>query len=325
MRLIVTGASGFVGRGLLGRLSADGHGGVATGREPPTDLPAGWRPARRDAVLADAEHTGVVDAVIHLEVKQHVPRPTAADVELFHRVNVAGTHAWLEWASRHGVRRFISTSSIKALPEGICEERVIAAADDGVASPEPATPYGRSKARGEAAVRDWAAADAGRIAVILRPAIVYGVGQQANVASLVRQIVAGRPCLVGGSDPVKSFVSRTNLAAAIAFALEWSTPGCEVFNVSDPELIRLGCFAEMVSELAGAAPPRRIPFLVAGGIAMVGDLITRAGGSFPITSRGLAAMTETSVFPCDKLVAAGFRHPQTTRDGIAEMVASLEG
>jgi UDP-glucose 4-epimerase len=323
MNLIVTGASGFVGRGLLMRLTAAGHGGVATGREPPAELPAGWRSARRADVLSGAVEAAGIDAVIHLEVKQHVTRPTPADIRGFHHVNVDGTQDWLDWASRHGVRRFVFISSIKAVPSGNEAERV---ADEtglsrGSKPTEPDTPYGRSKAAAEAAVSDWALADSDRTAVILRPAPVYGPGNEANLAAFVQQVVAGKPCLIGLCDAQKSVVSRTNLVAAIEFALRVPNTGCEVFNVSDRETYSLGQLADMISTLAGAPPPRRIPRLLAGCVAFVGDAISAVTGKeFPLTSIRMKQMLATSVFPCSKLTAAGFEHPQTTRQGLAEML-----
>jgi nucleoside-diphosphate-sugar epimerase len=100
--------------------------------------------------------------------------------------------------------------------------------------------------------------------VILRPAPVYGPGNEANLPAFVRQILADKPCLIGGGETRKSIVSRTNLCAAIE---------------------------------------------------------ATTGRDFPLISARLRAIRETTVFPCDKLVAAGFTHPQTTRDGLAEIIA----
>jgi nucleoside-diphosphate-sugar epimerase len=267
-------------------------------------------------LLGDRD-AGPIDALVHMEVKQHVPRPTAADVAEFRRGNVAGTRDWLEWAGRRGVGRVVFISSIKAVPADHGEEAVGVAAD-------PGSDYGRSKADAERLVQDWAVAAPGRSAVILRPAPVYGPGNEANLAAFVRQILSGRPCLVGRGDTRKSVVSRTNLAAAIEFAATLSPSGCDVYNVADRETFSLAELAGLVAELAGAPPPRRIPAAVAGGLALVGDAVTAVTGrEFPLTSARLRAIRETSVFPCNKLVAAGFRHPQSTRAGLVELLAGI--
>jgi len=252
---------------------------------------------------------------VHLEVKQHVPRPTAADGREFAEVNVDGTRAWLDWAGRRGGSRFLLVSSIKAVAAGSGPNL-----ED--APPETVAAYGRSKAEAERAVCDWAAADPGRSAVILRPAPVYGPGNEANLAAFVRQILAGKPCLIGRGETRKSIVSLGNLCGAIEFAIERCRPGCQVFNVADRETPSLGELAGVIAELAGAAPPKRIPAWVAAAAAPIGDAIEAATGrDFPLTTARLRAIRETTIFPCDKLIAAGFVHPQTTREGIAEMVA----
>lgn len=314
MRFLVTGAQGFVGRELVRTLARCGHTGIATGRHAPKDLPAGWQAAERDRMLSIAPAPPPIDAIVHLEVKQHIPRPTAADIERFERVNVDGTRAWLDWATRHGVRRFVFTSSIKAVAPS-CEphsEEAPLTAD---------TPYARSKARGEALVVEWASQESARAAVILRPAPVYGPGNEANLAAFVRQIRAGKPCIVGPGATRKSIVSRRNLAAAIEFAALHARPGVEVFNVSDRDTPSVAGLAAMIADLAHAPPPRHIPEWLARGIAIVGDAISAiTRQDFPLTSARLHAMQETSVFPCDKLMAAGFEHPQTTREGLEEML-----
>jgi UDP-glucose 4-epimerase len=247
-------------------------------------------------------------------VKQHVPRPSAADVAEFDRVNVGGTRAWLDWAGRHGVGRFVFASSIKAVAPSTQPQF-----ED--APLEPDTPYGLSKARAETLVSEWAAADASQAAVILRPAPVYGPGNEANLAAFVRQIRAGRPCLVGSGATRKAIVSRANLAAALEFALVQARPGVEVFNVSDRETPSLAELARLIAALADAPAPRQVPAFAARLLAPVGDLASLlTGRDMPLTSARLKAIEETSVFPCDKLVAAGFRHPQTTREGLAEMI-----
>ena len=314
MNLLVTGARGFVGQGLLGYLSRCGVGGLATGRTVPEALPEGWQ-GRSRADLLHSPGPAAVDAVVHLEVKQHVPRPTAADVADFDAVNVGGAQEWLGWADRMDVGRFVFVSSIKAVAPGHRSMPENSPA-------EGAAPYGRSKAQAEEIVRHWAAEDTRRTAVILRPAPVYGPGNEATLAAFVRQIIAGKPCLIGGGETRKSVVSRTNLCAAIAFATEQLGPGCHVFNVSDPETLSLAELAAMIADLAAAPPPRRIPGWLAAVAAPLGTVIEAATGrDFPLTSARLRAIRETTIFPCDALLAAGYRHPQTTREGLAEMVA----
>lgn len=315
MRLLVTGASGFVGRGLLPVLTAAGHGGIATGRDAPPQLPAGWFGGRRTEVLATLPADGPIDAVVHLEVRQHVARPDPADIAEFERVNVEGTRAWLDWATANGIRKFVYASSIKAVGSG----PGIRAETD----PSPAdTPYGRSKAAGEAIVRAWSSAAPDREATILRLAPVYGPGTEANLAAFVRQILRGKPCFVGDGAARKSVVARGNMAAAIVFCLGSQGTSCEVYNVADAEIVAVRELAGLIAEIAKCKPPKAIAAPIASVGALAGDLFERISGRpFPLTTPRLRALQEETVFPCDKLIAAGFQHPLSLREGLAEMVA----
>ena len=182
--------------------------------------------------------------------------------------------------------------------------------------------YGGSKARAEAEVRAWAAADGGRRAVILRPAAVYGPDAATNLAPVARRVISGRRCLVGTGATPRSVVARRNLAAAIAFALDAPQAGCFVYQVSDPRTTTVAELAAMIAELSHAPSPRGIPLLLARCAAPIGDLLALVTGrEMPLSSARLRALRAASHFPSDRLVAAGFAHPQSTREGLAEMLA----
>jgi UDP-glucose 4-epimerase len=252
---------------------------------------------------------------VHLEVKQHVPRPTARDRAEFTNANVGGTTQWLDWATLNGIPRFVYVSSVKAVRAGGGLTR-----ED--ADPETSDPYGRSKAEAEAAVREWAAAAADRTAVILRFAPVYGPSNQANLAAFTKQIILGRPSLAGDGRAKKSILSRENAVEAVYHALHRIRGRCELFNVADPRPIALCDLASLIAGCCDAPPPRRIPRLLATAIARAGDAFEAlTGREFALDSRRLRVLLSDSVFPIDKLLQSGFVPQQSTADGIAEMAA----
>ena len=298
-------------------LAHGGVGGVATGRVAPAAVPPGWTAANRTSVLESHHEGRIPDAVIHLEVKQHVDKPSSVDVNDFERVNVAGTRQWLDWASRNGVTTFVLASSIKAVQADGDEINEAAA-------PEHLDPYGASKARAEDAVRAWCDESPERRGVILRFVPIYGPGNEANLAAFARQVCQGKPCLIGQGQSRKSIVSRANAVAAIEHVLKLQARGILVFNVADPVARSLMDLAGMIAAATSSPRPRSIPVVAAFMAAKAGDWLTGClGCDFPLTTRRFKTLTTDLVVSSAKLAATGFVPPQTTADGIAEMARWL--
>ena len=313
MECLVTGAGGFVGRAVIEALAAAGHTGIATGREAPRGLPEGWAARRRDDVLAG--RVGLRPAaIVHLESRQAGPRPSRAEAAECEAVNVGGTRAWLDWAAGVGTRRVVLVSSIMAVAPaaGRRDEESALAVGEG---------YGPSKARAEEVLRNWCRDDASRRGTILRPAPVYGPDEGSNLVPLVRRILAARPVVIGEGRVLRSIVSRRNLAAAVLFVLGRDAAGCEVFTVSDPRPLSLSELVATVAGAAGVPVPRPIPRWVAALAAPVADLASLISGSeMPIGRERLLAQETDVDFPCDRLVASGFIHPESSREGLSRFV-----
>jgi nucleoside-diphosphate-sugar epimerase len=292
-----------------------GHAGIALSRTEQNLILHRWTNRLRQRLLSDQKSTDC-DAIIHLEVKQHVSNPSGEDLAEFKKVNVEGTQEWLDWASRNGVKKFVFFSSIKAVgdsPE--CQDE----ACDSI----PNTPYGKSKREAEERVRAWAAGSPERSALILRPAVVYGPGNQANMLSLVEAIHRRRFFLIGRNENIKSLISLKNLVAAVAHLLTVPFRGCELFYLTDRESYSVSRIASMVAEILGRSPKLpALPYPLAKAVAAGGDLFTSVTSrNFPLTSSRLRALKESTHFSSKKLQSTGFVHAQSTREGLEEMVA----
>jgi len=315
MRLIVTGATGFVGEALVTAAATAGHTGLATGRRAPERLPVGWEGWCRDGILASDARCHA-DAVIHLEAHRPGNGTGAAD-ELV-RTNVGGTRAWLEWAARQGIGTFVQASSVLAV------SRTPGPIDE-TAAPQSVEPYGASKARAEVEVRRWAEEAPSRRAVILRPAPVYGPHPRSNLVSFVRRVAAGKTSMIGRGAARKSILARDNFVAAALHVAARASPGCAIYNVADREALSIAELAAIVAGLTGAPPPRSAPAWAATLAAPLADLVAALSSrDLPLSSARLRAATNPGFFPCDRLVATGFEHPLSTQDGLALLVDTLE-
>lgn len=320
MHVVVTGASGFVGRVLIDALAATGSTGVAVARRPISGLPAGWKHGPREERLS-APIAGA-DAVIHLEARHHqyvIGEGSPAQAAEFIRTNLGNTQAWLDWSTRSGTTRFVFFSSVKALDLALAAQAGMV--DETTPGPGP-TLYGRSKWQAERAVAAWAAT-AGRCALILRPAVIYGPGNTGNIYSMVAAIAQRRFVFVGRNDNIKSLVSVQNATAATVHLLARMRPGSEIYHLVDGGRYSVRELACMIARELGVPAPRLgIPVGLARAAAWVADVLARATGiSLPITRARLNALCEHADCSPAKLLRTGFVYPETPEESLAAMVA----
>lgn len=233
MLVLVTGATGFLGRALTSRLSADSTVRVrASSRSitPTTD-------ASLDSVrVTDLTETTDwksalrgVDVVVHTAARVHVMHDDALEpVAEFRRVNVAGTVNLARQAAAAGVRRFVFISSIKVNGEQTTPGCPFTSRD----TPEPVEPYGVSKHEAEQALRRLAQ-DTGMEVVIIRPVLVYGPGVKANFLAMMRWLHQGIPLPFGSIHNRRSLVAVGNLTDLIARCLDHPAAANQTFLVSD--------------------------------------------------------------------------------------------
>lgn len=248
--VLVTGASGFIGRVLCASLLARGYRVRAAVRSQTSAarLPRGVSLA----VVGDidpatdwrAAFAEPVDAVVHLAARAHRLRDDAVDSEAeFHRVNALGTEH-LARAAVGKARRFVLVSSIAA----VCSraDEVI----DEQTPCRPQTPYGRSKLAAEhrlhAVVRD-----ASLETVVVRPPAVYGPENPGRFAQLFRLVAAGYPLPLGGLRNRRSFVYVDNLVDALATVVAHPAAKGETFLVSDGEDVSVSQLVELAARQMG--------------------------------------------------------------------------
>ncbi len=284
MKILITGATGFVGRNLSDflrprhalrlavRNPQPGQGAASAG-----DVVAVGNVCREtDWSMALAG----VEAVVHLANRAHVMRETALDpLRLFRSVNVEGTRRLAEQAAAAGVRRMVYLSSVKVLGERTREHPFNEASP---AAPEDA--YGQSKWEAEQALRA-VAAETGLEAVVLRPPLVYGPGVGANFRRLMQWVARGIPLPVSAIHNRRSLIYAGNLASAIETCLLHPAAAGRTFLVSDG--VAPGT-AQLVAMLASAlqVPDRSWPLPPA---------LLRGAGSLLGMGGTLARLTDSLV------------------------------
>lgn len=314
MRVLVTGAGGFVGRVLCARLAERGHTVRAAVRA------AGRAPAgvAEVAVVGEigpatewAEALRGVDAVIHLAARVHVMDDRAGDpLAEYRRTNLQGTERLARQAAEHGLRRLVFASSIKVLGEA-----THGAPFTEETAPAPADPYGVSKREAEEALRTVEAQGALEVCVV-RPPLVYGPGVKANFARLMGAVARGVPLPLGALRNRRSLVYVGNLADALVECATHPAAAGETFLVADEPALTP---AELVRAIAGALgrPARLLP--VPGALLRA---VGRATGRTAAVDR-LAGSLEVDSGRIRR--ALGWTPPFTTAQGLAETARWFRG
>jgi UDP-glucose 4-epimerase len=271
-RVLVTGANGFVGRVLSRALRDAGHTVTGLVRRP-GQIERGigeWVDASVDFAGTSENWPATlnVDCVVHLAARVHVMREAVADPDAaFRATNVDGTLRVAHAAWRHGSRRFVFVSSVKALADtdGGCPLR-----EDGAAMPSDA--YGRSKLAAEQALWRFGE-ETGMEIVVVRPPLVYGSQVCANFLHLMDAIWKGWPLPLASLDARRSLVYVENLADALMRCATDLRAANQCFHVADDN-------PPTVAELARSLgrhlnkPARLLP-VPAGALLFAGRLAGR--------------------------------------------------
>ena len=236
MKILLTGASGFVGRQLLDVLLEKTDAQLQlVGRTTPSQR-FDSRVAYRSIVeiSANTNWRDVLpgcDVVIHAAARVHVMQEHADDpLAAYRETNVAGTLNLARQASTQGVKRFIYLSSIKVNGELTPNGKPFNADDEAL----PQCPYSISKHEAEQGLLALAE-ETGMDVVIIRPVLVYGPGVKGNFRTMMEWLEKGIPLPLGRVHNKRSFVSVDNLVDLMITCIDHPRAANQIFLVSDGE------------------------------------------------------------------------------------------
>jgi UDP-glucose 4-epimerase len=235
-RVLVTGASGFIGSGLVPALSASGFAVRCF--------------SRRGRRLQDSSADGGAvwaNALDGCECVVHLAGPastTSAPTALRRAVDDAAALAAA--AAQAGVERFVYVSSIKA-----AAARTGATPVRETDPPMPDGAYGRAKLAAEAAILSHRRLNA----VVLRPPLVYDADAKSHFRWLLRLADSGAPLPFAGMRNQRSLIARSTLASAIVAALLAPGGPCGVFHIADRRAVSTGEIIALLRE-GMRRPPR---------------------------------------------------------------------
>jgi nucleoside-diphosphate-sugar epimerase len=298
VRVLVTGATGFIAAHLIPALQRRGH-----------EVHALVQPSSEGMHLHDADvavHAGdvrsvdtlrpamrQVDAVVHLAAAIGVRAPLSD----YHAVNVAGTQNVCRAALAADIERLVHVSSTSVYKQGLGVP-----VDESYAVAPPPDPYAVTKAAGDRLVQRLIA-DEQLPASIVRTSTVYGPGDHLNFARIADRVRSGSAIVIGSGRNRVPFAYVDDVVHGLALALEHEAAAGQIYNITDDTCpTQLELLRAVARELDAKGPRIHVPYGVLYGMGYLAELAAQAVRSDHalVTRFGVALYGADNVFAIDK-------------------------
>lgn len=295
-KIVITGASGFVGQN-LSKFLLDFS--FATNLLSLRDLK--WK----------ANFTG--DAIIHLAGKAHDTKKTSDCSEYF-KINTELTKEVFNIFLKSEINDFIYFSSVKAVADEVSEILF----EDTISNPK--TPYGQSKLQAEEYILSKVIPEGKRI-FIIRPCMIHGPGNKGNLNLLYNVVNKRIPYPLAAFHNERSFLGIDNLNFLIKEILQNKEIPSGVYNFSDDEVLSTNELVKIISFVSNKKNlSLAIPKSIINSMARIGDLI-----KLPLNSETIQKLTENYRVSNQKIkdVIGIDKLPYTAKEGLEKTIKSF--
>ena len=273
--ILLTGATGFVGKHLIPYLERNGKNVL---------------PIQR-AELQNLSLISNQDAIVHLAGKAHDLKKTS-DPSEYYEVNFELTKKLYNAFLKSSAKKFIFISSVKAAAdtvEGILTEDQ---------SPNPQTDYGKSKLMAETYIQNQPL-PTGKSYYIIRPCMIHGPGNKGNLNLLYQFVKRNIPYPLGAFHNKRSFLSIANLCFAIERLISKEVPS-GIYQIADDEALSTNQVIKILAEATQQQPKLwAFPVSIINLVAKIGDYI-----KLPLNTERLKKLTESYVVSNQKIKMA---------------------
>lgn len=310
MKVVMIGASGFVGTRLIDLLKTDNNYELKNVDLLPSHF------FNDVTVIGDVRKQENIDKelsgadVVVLLAAQH--RDDVSPVSLYYDTNVGGMEVTLKAMEKNGVRRLIFFSSVAVY--GLNKEN-----PSENHPKDPFNHYGKSKWQAEQVLQEWHFSHSDWNINIIRPTVIFGERNRGNVYNLLSQISSGRFLMVGKGTNKKSMAYVGNVVAFVKFLIEEKKSGYNVYNYIDkPDFDMNELIALVEKVLNKHIPSIHFPYWMGmmGGYCF--DILAKIlGRKLAISSVRVKKFCATTEFDSSKMQSTGFRPPYTLAEGLS--------
>jgi len=324
--VLVTGATGKVGRRLVTALLAEGARVSILTRDPRRARVL-WPDAEIDCRQGDLTERATlgglldgIDAVVHLA--SYSPAPTEPDIyeaPAHWPVTALGTRNLTELAGKSGVSRLVYLSSVKSMGDSVAATATPA---DESSEPQPDSLYGRAKLDAERSVLGLGGVS-GAQAAVLRLPMVYGLPGQGNIARMIDAVARRRFPPWPHIQNRRSAIHIDDAVRAALLLLQDPRAAGQVYLVTDGRPYSTRWLYEHICRALGRAVPRwSVPIWLLEAVALAGTLAERLSGrAMPLTLVGLSKLKGDAWYSSAKIERElGFVPRHHLEDEIPRMV-----
>lgn len=315
MKILVIGSAGFIGQFLVKKLVENNHQVNGLDVNPHPEEIDKICTCHTGDLLSKEDLTNAaegVDMVISLAAKHH---DFGVSREEFFRVNEDGTQLLLDVAQNLNITKLIFYSTVAVYgtrKEPSTEEMM----------PLPDSNYGESKLAGEKRIYAWCNADKKRNVIIVRPTVIYGPNNYANVYNLIDKIYRKKFLFVGDGKNIKSVAYVENLVDATLYLLDKFKSGYQIFNYSDEPQMTISEIVDIIyNNMPFEAAKMKLPLWLAMSFGGIFDALGKlTGHNYPITAARMKKFATATYHQAEKIRHLGFKQRFETKDGFRRTI-----
>lgn len=315
MKILVIGSSGFIGQFLVKKLIDHKHSVIGFDINPPPAATCDMCTYCTGDLLSHQDLNNAaknVDLIISLAAKHH---DFGISRDEYFEVNEGGTRILLECAAKCSIKNiiFYSTVAVYGTQDKPSTEET---------TPQPDNYYGQSKLAGEQVIQKWVKQNSSRQVIIIRPTVIFGPNNYANVYNLIDKIYRKKFIFVGNGENIKSVAYVENLVDATVYLIDKFTPGIQVFNYSDEPQMTIAEIVDTIGTyIPHEIPKTKLPLWFATTFGSIFDLLAKVTGkNYPITAARMKKFATSTHHTAKKIREHGFVQKIPTKEGFKRMV-----